>query len=191
MRKLKLQMQMTIDGFVARPNGDMDWMNPNKAIDDDKLMPYTNSLIDSSDTILMGRKMTDGFVKFWTEEAKKPDSPWFLFAKKMVDTPKVVFTRTLAESPWANTVLAKGDLVEEVTRLKNQTGKDILVYGGADFVSSLIKENLIDEYNLIINPTAIGRGMTLFGKLEDKSLSLKLSHSQSYNCGIVVNTYLK
>ena len=73
MRKLKLQMQTTIDGFVARPNGDMNWMNPNKAIDDDKLMLYTNSLIDSSDTILMGRKMTDGFVKFWTEEAKKPN----------------------------------------------------------------------------------------------------------------------
>ena len=62
----------------------------------------------------------------------------------MVDTPKVVFTKTLNESPWANTVLAKSDIVEEVNCLKNQTGKDILVYGGADFVSSLIKENLID-----------------------------------------------
>ena len=64
--------------------------------------------------------------------------------KKMVDTPKVVFTKTLNESPWANTVLAKSDIVKEVNRFKNQTGKDILVYGGADFVSSLIKENLID-----------------------------------------------
>jgi dihydrofolate reductase len=109
----------------------------------------------------------------------------------MVDTPKVVFTKTLDESPWANTVLAKGDIGEEVNRLKNQTGKDILVYGGADFVSSLIKENLIDEYNFFIIPTAIGRGMTLFGKLEDKTLSLKLNRSQSFNCGIVVNTYLK
>jgi dihydrofolate reductase len=191
MRKLKLQMQMTIDGFVARPNGELDWMNPNKEMDDDKLMPYIDSLINSSDTILMGRKMTDGFVNYWTKAAENPESPEYEFAKKMVDTPKVVFTKTLDESPWANTTLAKGNLEEEVTRLKNQTGKDILVYGGADFVSSLIKENLIDEYNFFINPTAIGRGMTLFGKLEDKSLSLKLSHSQSYNCGIVVNTYLK
>jgi dihydrofolate reductase len=191
MRKLKLQMQMTIDGFVARPNGELDWMNPNKEMDDDKLMPYIDSLINSSDTILMGRKMTDGFVNYWTKVAENPESPEYEFAKKMVDTPKVVFTKTLDESPWANTTLAKGNLEEEVTRLKNQTGKDILVYGGADFVSSLIKENLIDEYNFFINPTAIGRGMTLFGKLEDKSLSLKLSHSQSYNCGIVVNTYLK
>jgi dihydrofolate reductase len=191
MRKLKLQMQMTIDGFVARPNGELDWMNPNKEMDDDKLMPCIDSLIDSSDTILMGRKMTDGFVNYWTKVVENPESPEYEFAKKMVDTPKVVFTRTLDESPWANTVLAKGDIVEEVNRLKNQTGKDILVYGGADFVSSLIKENLIDEYNFFIIPTAIGCGMTLFGKLEDKSLRLKLSHSQSYNCGIVVNTYLK
>ena len=191
MRKLKLQMQMTIDGFVAGPNGEMDWMNPNKEMDDDKLMPYIDSLIDSSDTILMGRKMTEGFVNYWTSVLENPESHEYAFAKKMVDTPKVVFTKILDESPWANTVLAKGDLVEEVNRLKNQTGKDILVYGGADFVSSLIKENLIDEYNLIINPTAIGRGMTIFGKLEDKSLSLKLNCSQSYNCGIVVNTYLK
>ena len=109
----------------------------------------------------------------------------------MLDTPKVVFTKTLDESRWANTVLAKGNIVEEVNRLKNQVGKDILVYGGAGFVSSLIKDNLIDEYNFFINPTAIGNGMTIFGKSENKSSSLKLNHSQTYDCEIVVNIYLK
>ena len=135
--------------------------------------------------------MTDEFVNYWTKVVKNLESKEYAFAKKMVDTPKVVFTKTLHQSPWANTVLAKGDIVEEVNRIKNQTGKNILVYGGADFVSSLIKENPIDEYNFFINPTAIGHGMTIFGKLEDKSSSLKLNRSQSYNCGIVVNTYLK
>ena len=135
--------------------------------------------------------MTDEFVNYWTKAVKNLESKEYAFAKKMVDTPKVVFTKTLHQSPWANTVLAKGDIVEEVNRIKNQTGKNILVYGGADFVSSLIKENPIDEYNFFINPTAIGHGMTIFGKLEDKSSSLKLNRSQSYNCGIVVNTYLK
>jgi dihydrofolate reductase len=189
MRKLKLQMNMTIDSFVARPNSDLDWM---KLEDwDDEVNNCANELIDSSEIIVMGRKMSDGFVNYWTKAVENPKSPEYEFAKKMVDTPKVVFTKTLDYSPWANTVLAKGDIGEEVNRLKNQTGKDILVYGGADFVSSLIKENLIDEYNFFINPTAIGRGMTLFGKLEDKTLSLKLNRSQSYNCGIVVNTYLK
>jgi dihydrofolate reductase len=188
MQKLKLQMQTTIDGFVARPNGEMDWMNPNNAIDDDNLMSYIDSLIDSSDTILMGRKMTDGFVKYWTEEAKNPDSPWYQFAKKMVKTPKVVFTKTLDESPWANTVLAKGDLVEEVNRRKNQSSKDLLVYGGANFVSSLIKENLIDEYNFFIHPAAIGKGMTIFGKT-DGTTNLKLVKSQAFDCGVVLHCY--
>lgn len=189
MRKLKLQMQMTLDGFVARPNGELDWMMSEQL--DGKVGNLVNELIDSSDTILMGRKMTDEFVNYWTKVVENPENPEYAFAKKMLDTPKIVFTKTLDKSPWANTVLAKDDIVEEVNRLKNQPGKDILVYGGAGFVSSLIKENLIDEYNFFINPTAIGRGMTIFGKLNDKSASLKLSHSQSYNCGIVVNTYLK
>ena len=189
MRKLKLQIQMTIDGFVAGPNGELDWMMYEDS--DEEVKNRVNELIDTSDTILLGRKMTDEFVKYWTKVVENPESPEYEFAKKMVDCPKVVFTKTLDESPWANTTLAKGDIIEEVNRLKNQTGKDILVYGGADFVSSLIKENLIDEYNFFVNPTAIGRGMTIFGKLEDKSSSLKLNRSQSYESGIVVNTYLK
>lgn len=189
MRKLKLQMQTSIDGFVAGPNGELDWMMLDNF--DDEVRNHESELVDTSDTILMGRKMTDDFVSYWTKAVENPANLEYMFAKKMLDTPKVVFTKTLAESPWPNTVLAKGDIVEEVNRLKNQAGKDILVYGGAGFVSSLIKDNLIDEYNFFINPTAIGRGMTIFGKLEDKSSSLKLNHSQSYGCGIVVNTYLK
>ena len=189
MRKLKLQMQTSIDGFVARPNGELDWMILGQL--HGELGNLVNELIDSSDTILMGRKMTNEFVNYWTKAVENPENPEYTFAKKMLDTPKIVFTKTLHQSPWANTVLVKGDIAEEVNRLKNQAGKDILVYGGAGFVSSLIKDNLIDEYNFFINPTAIGRGMTIFGKLEDKSASLKLHHSQSYDYGIVANTYLK
>jgi len=189
MRKLKLQMQTSIDGFVAGPNGELDWMISGQL--HDELGNLVNELIDSSDTILMGRKMTDEFVNYWTKAVETPVNPEYAFAKKMLDTPKIVFTKTLDESPWANTVLAKGYIVEEVNRLKNQTGKNILVYGGAGFVSSLIKENLIDEYNFFINPTAIGRGMTIFGRLEGENSTLKLNRSQAYSCGIVVNTYLK
>src|SRR5882762_11805704 len=151
MRKLKLQMQITLDGFVAGPNGELDWMNSKMEMEDDKLLQYINFLIDSSDTILMGRKMTDGFVNYWTNVVKNPKSPEYPFAKKMVDVPKVVFTRTLDESRWPNTVLAKGDIVEEVNKLKNPQGKDLLVYGGAGFVSSLIKHDLIDEYHFFVN----------------------------------------
>jgi dihydrofolate reductase len=106
----------------------------------------------------------------------------------MVDTPKIVFTKTLDESPWANTVLAKGDIVEEVNHLKNQKGKDILVYGGAGFVSSLIKEGLIDEYHLLVNPAAIGSGMTIFKSL-DRTQKFSAIQSKLYSCGITVLSY--
>lgn len=184
MRKLKLQMQITIDGFVASPNGKLDWM-----VLGDDVKNHENDLIDSSDTILMGRKMTDEFVNHWTDVVNnQPDSDWFSFAKKMVDTPKVVFTKTLAESPWANTTLAKGDLAEEVNQRKNQSGKNILVYGGAAFVSSLIKENLIDEYNFFVHPVAIGKGMEIFNRV-DETFNLKLIKSQAFECGTILHCY--
>lgn len=106
----------------------------------------------------------------------------------MVNTPKVVFSKTLKESNWANTILANGDLVEEVEKLKQKDGQDIIVYSGATFVSNLIKENLIDEFHLVINPTAIGRGLTIFGNSEDR-LKLKLVQSTTSSNGKVVNHY--
>jgi dihydrofolate reductase len=186
MRKLKLQMQITVNGFVAGPNGDLDWMTFDM---DDKLIQYITSLTDSCDTILMGRKMTDAFVNYWTNVLKTPESPEYVFAEKMVNYPKVVFTKTLDESRWANTVLAKGDIVEEVNNLKKKDGKDIIAYGGAGFVTSLIKHNLIDEYHFFVNPVAIRRGMTIFDGLESK-LKLKQVRATPYECGITVHQYL-
>ncbi|HEX8738287.1 MAG TPA: dihydrofolate reductase family protein [Pyrinomonadaceae bacterium] len=185
MRKLKLQVQITVDGFVAGPNGELDWMTFSW---DEESRQYVNALTDSSDTILLGRKMTDGFVNYWTSALDKPESPEYSFARKMVDTPKVVFSKTVRESIWANTIVANGDLVEEVEKLKQKEGKDIIVYGGANFVSNLIKENLIDEYHLCINPAAIGRGLTIFGNLKDR-LKLKLVQSNTFSTGKVVNHY--
>jgi dihydrofolate reductase len=160
MRKVKLQMQMTINGYVAQPNGKNDWMTWNP---DDELIAFMNSLLDTSDTLLLGRKTAESIIKYWEDTAD--ENPTHPFAKKIVDIPKVVFTKTVDKSAWNNTTLAKGNLAEEVANLKKQTGKDILVFGGASFVSSLIKEGLIDEYHLIVNPTAIGNGMTIFNSL--------------------------
>lgn len=161
MRKVKLSMQMTINGFVGGPNGENDWMTWNP---DDEFLEFINSHFDSSDTLLLGRKLADGFIEHWENTAiSNPDHP---FAKKIVDLPKIVFTKTLDESTWENTTLAKGNLADEIADLKKQNGKDIAVVGGAGFVSSLIKEELIDEYHLIINPTAIASGMTIFNALD-------------------------
>ena len=192
-------MQITVDGFVGRANGEMDWITFSP---DDKVVEYINDLTDSSDTLLLGRKMADGFVNYWTSLLDKPESPEYAFARaldkpgsppysfarKMVDIPKVVFSKTVRESRWANTTVANGDLVEEVEKLKQKDGKDIIVYGGANFVSNLIKENLIDEFHLVTNPTAIGRGLTIFGNLEDR-LKLKLVQSDTFSNGKVVNHY--
>lgn len=186
MRKLKLQMQMSLDGYVARPNGALDWMTWDE---DNELIQLINSLIDTSDTILLGRKMTDEFVNYWEDVVNnKRDSPEFTFAKKMVDIPKVVFTKTLEKSRWNNTTLATGNLADEIAKLKNQEGKDIIVYGGAGFVSSLIKEGLIDEYYIFLNPTAIGDGMPIFKSL-DRTQKFSVVAATSYTCGITVLHY--
>ena len=191
MRKLKLQVQMSVDGFVGGPNGELDWMEWNWS---DDIKKYVNDLHDTVDTILLGRKMTDGFIAHWASVVDKHDESTkelkenYEFAKKMIDIPKVVFTKTLNSHNWINTTLAKGELTEEVNSLKKQSGKDIIVYGGAEFVSSLLKNNLIEEYYLFINPTAIGKGLEIFNKLYDK-MNLKPVESLVFECGIVVNKY--
>ena len=180
MRKLKLQVQMTVDGFVAGPEGQLDWMTRNL---DQGVLARITQLTDSSDTILLGRKMTDGFITYW--EGVQPDSPEYSFARKMVDTPKVVFSKTLTRVEGKNVRVESGDLVKAVTRLKEQRGKDIVVYGGATFVSALIEHDLIDEFNIFVNPVAIGRGMRIF---KDRK-ALRSTGSAAYASGVVINTY--
>lgn len=185
MRKLKLQMQITLDGFVAGPNGELDWMSFST---DEKSAKRINELTDSSDTILMGRKMTDGFINYWSKAAEKPESEEYTFAKKMIDIPKVVFSKTVTESKWINTTVVNGDLADEIEKLKKQDGKDIIVYGGANFVRSLIKNNLIDEYHLFVNPVAIGKGMSIFNDLTEKR-NLELIKIDSFPSGEVELIY--
>lgn len=186
MRKLKLQMQLSVNGFVGGPNGELDWMTWNW---DDEMKKYVGDLTNSFDTILLGRKMTDGFISHWTNIVKnQPDSPEYSSAKIFVDTPKIVFSKTLTNSEWENTVLAKGDINNEIRSLKEKNGKDLIVYGGANFVSSLIKNNLIDEYYLFVNPTAIGKGLSIFSSLNE-NFKLNLVENKSFDCGIVLNHY--
>jgi dihydrofolate reductase len=185
MRTLKLQVQMTVDGYIAGPNGEMDFMVWNW---DDALKQYVTDITEPVDCIVLGRKLAEGFIPHWAAVAANPDDPEFTAGKKFTDTHKVVFTKTLDKSEWDNTVLAKGDLVDEITQLKNQVGKDIIVYGGATFVSALIKHGLIDEFHLFMNPSAIGNGMAIFKELDSKQ-NLTLVKSTSFDCGIVVLNY--
>jgi dihydrofolate reductase len=186
LRKLKLQVQISIDGYIAGPNGEMDWMVWNW---DDNLKNYVFEITESVDTIILGRKMTDGFVSYWSDVMTKPDDPSSIdrshaFAKKMLETPKVVFTKTLKISKWVNTVLATGDLTDEIMKLKSESGKDIIVYGGATFDSSLIRAGLIDEFHLFINPAAIGSGMAIFKDLKEVQ-KFTMIKSTPFDSGIV------
>lgn len=183
MRKLKLQVQMTIDGFIAGPKGEMDWVNFNWT---DDLKEYVIRLTEPVDTILLGKNLALGFIPHWTAGLNQSEP--MEGAKKMVETPKVVFSKTLTKSEWANTTIAGGDLVEEITRLKNQPGSDMIVYGGGQLVSSLIKEKLIDELHLFFNPAVIGKGMPIFQEVREKQ-NYRLISARPFDCGIVAVTY--
>jgi dihydrofolate reductase len=186
MRKLKLQVQMTIDGFVAGPDGQLDWMwIPGER--DEAMFQRVIELADSCDTILLGRKMTRGFIDHWENVVdNQPDSPEQSLAQRMVNMRKIVFSRTQTAITGRNLEVENGDLVTAVQALKNEPGKDIIVYGGATFVSSLISQNLIDEYFIFRNPVAIGSGLSIF---KDEKI-LKLDSSTVYKSGKIVNKYL-
>ena len=185
MRKLKLHVEISIDGCIAGPNSEMDWIDFSW---NEKLREFEDRLHDPVDTILLGRKMTNEFISYWSNVINKPGDREYTFAKKMIETSKIVFTKSLTKSEWPNTEIATGDLKEEITKLKSQEGGDIIVYGGASFDSSLIRENLIDEYYLFINPVVIGNGKTIFGDLKEIR-KLSLIESITFDSGIVLLHY--
>lgn len=185
MRKLKLQVQMTIDGFIAGPNGEMDWMQWNW---DEGLKQYVAELTEPVDCIVLGRKLAEGFIPHWAAVSADANNPEVAAGKKFTETQKLVFSKTLDSSKWDNTVLATGNLAEEIAGLKATKGKDIIAYGGATFASALISQQLIDELHLFINPTAIGQGMPIFKDIKARQ-DFKLLKSTSFDCGIVVLHY--
>src|SRR5216117_3834901 len=118
----------------------------------------------------------------WSSDVCSSD---LAFARRMVDTPKVVFSKTLTRVEGKNVRVETGDLVQAIKQLKAQRGKDIVVYGGATFVSALIEHDLIDEFNIFVNPVAIGRGMRIFNDRK----TLRSTGSTAYPSGVVNNTY--
>lgn len=132
---------MTVDGYIAGAKGEMDWMNLNW---DDRLNEYVTEITEPVDCIVLGRKLAQAFIPHWASNPVGEDAASIA---KMNNTAKVVFTKTLDKSAWDNTVFTKGDLVDEIMKLKSQNGKDIIVYGGGTFVSALIEARLIDEFH--------------------------------------------
>jgi dihydrofolate reductase len=187
MRKIKLQMQLSLDGFASGAGGEMDWLVPDW---DDIVKNYVAGLTNSADTFLMGRATGEGMAVYWPTVASNPESKeedkWM--AEKMNSSPKVVFSRTVTHIDWTNIRVAN-DIVEEVKELKREPGKDIIIYGGANIVSSFICENLIDEYHLFINPVIIGSGKPIFNTVKEP-INLKMIKAIQSSTGIVVLQYV-
>lgn len=184
MRTLKLQMNMTIDGYVGDPDGQLDWMLQEV---DEKHLNYLQALTQDTDTILLGRKMAAESVPYWENVVKnETSSAAFEYASFFVKTPKIIFSKTLQNFEGENILIESGNLVEAVTLLKSKQGKDIIVYGGASFVSSLIGHRLVDELNLFVHPIALGSGLAIF----NDGSKYKLNKSENYSNGIILNQYL-
>lgn len=181
MRKLKLQVQTSVDGYMAGPNGEMDWLARPWT---DDINTYINNLMKPVDTILLGRKLAEGFIPAW---ASGPEGEEQASIDWMNNTPKVVVSNSLRESPWEGVEIVGGDLARVLDEIKARPGGDIIVYGGGTLVSGLIAEGLIDDLHLFVNPTAIGTGLPVFPSGEYQRL--QLVEARSFACGMAAVHY--
>jgi dihydrofolate reductase len=162
-RRLILLMSMSLDGFVARTNGVIDWLSGTSAagVDHgDRRHRATLELLSQVGTILIGRGAYEDMARGWPGS----DNP---MAVLMNTLPKVVFSQTLSEVSWSNARLSRSPLEEEVPALKREPGKDLIVFGGARIAHSLIRHRLIDEYRLTVHPVALGEGLPLMHGLPE------------------------
>jgi dihydrofolate reductase len=194
MRKLILQMQMSVDGYVGADGDGMDWQLWNFGDEwnwDDELKRDFNATLQSIGCILLSRLMIEqGYLNHWGRAAANhPADPHYAFAKKIVDVEKVVLTNKAVSAAWERATIAGGDFVEAALALKRQKGENIISFGGAGFASSLVAAGLVDEIQLYVNPATLGGGETIFRAPSGEARKLKLLGSKSYSCGIVVNRY--
>ncbi len=182
MRKLKLQMHLSLDNYVNMEKGGKNFKWDNEVIN------FCTDNLESVDTLLLGRNTAQELIPFWDNVATNPSHPDFALGKKISELPKIVLSGTLTGHPWKNTTIISGDMNSEVTKLKKLNGKDILVYGGASFATSLIENNLVDEFYFLLNPFRLGEGLTIF-KPNNAVLTFTLIKSMSFPCGTVMVSY--
>jgi dihydrofolate reductase len=193
MRKLILQMQVSVDGYVGRAGEGPNWQvwdwGPQCPWDDPLKARFDAAFADI-DTILLSRKIIEGgYLDHWSQFARDyRDDPDFAFTQRIVDARKVVFSRTLQKTKWTGTELARRPLAEEISTLKAEPGRDLIAFGGAGFASALIANKLVDEYQFYVNPVALGCGLSIFREQGIDS-SLELREAESYACGIAVVRY--
>ena len=187
MRKVVLFMHTTVDGFAAGRNGEMDWIHV-----DEEIFDYAGNETDKADAALYGRvtyQMMDGYWPTAGDEpnASKHDiqhSKWYNSVRK------IVLSKTMKVDKHKNTIVISDNIGREINTLKQQPGKNILIFGSATAVQSLLEENLVDEFWLFVNPVVLGKGLSFFSGVKN-ILSLKLLSSKAFTSGVVCLHYEK
>ncbi len=185
MRKLVLFMHLSLDGFAAGPHGELDWVSY-----DEELEKHAEDIVSTVGSPLYGRvtyQMMEGYWPTVLQDtaATKHDLD---HARWVEDVEKIVFSETLEKVEWNNTRLIKDNIAEEVLKLKQQPGKDLVIFGSPGLARSLMQLGLIDAYRLTINPVILGSGIPLFADVEDK-INLKLVNSRTFRSGVVALHY--
>jgi dihydrofolate reductase len=178
MRRLILQMGVSIDGYVAALDGSHPW---GYATEDETTKRWKLDSVYGASAHLMGRVTYEDMASFWP--ASKSE-----YARPMNEIPKVVFSKTLQRADWPDTRIARGDISEEIEQLKREPGNDLIAYGGATFAQALSRLGLVDEYRLLIQPAALGAGMPLFKDLA-APLHLELVEAATDSAGVAIHVY--
>jgi len=166
---------------MAGPNGEIDWFLWNE-----ETAQYAKDLAKSIDTILFGRVTYELMANFWPTPAADSEDP--VITQYMNDTAKIVFSKTLEKADWKNTRVIREINSEEILKMKQQPGKNMVIYGSGGLVSSLTQLGLIDDYRIFVNPVILGQGKPLFKDLKDRH-KLKLINSTIFKNGVVLLHY--
>jgi dihydrofolate reductase len=182
MRKIILKMEVSLDGFASGPNGELDWA----LVGNEESWKYVNDLLSTVDATLIGRVTYQGFGYYWPSVAANPSSTKneIDFAHWIENIPKIVFSKTLSTVEWKNSRLVKENIAEEVAKMKQQPGKNLVMFGGIGIAQTFTQMGLIDEYRLNVNPVALGSGKPLFKDIKD-TINLKLQGTKTFNTGVV------
>jgi dihydrofolate reductase len=184
MGRVIVSMNITVDGYMAGPDGELDWQFNNWTTEMGQLL---GEQLSQAGTILLGRNTYNALANYWpfagTDLSLSRDD--IAYATLMNSYPKMVCSSTLKAAAWQNSTIIKANVFEEIKKLKQQAGKDIIIYGSGTLVQYLAQKRLIDEYRLWIYPVALGRGKPLF----KQKIALKLSSSRQFPSGVLVLTY--
>jgi dihydrofolate reductase len=176
---------VTLDGFFEGPNKELDWH-----IVDEEFNQYANDLLSNVDALLFGRVTYQLMADYWPAAATNPSTSKsdLEISDKMNNLPKIVFSKTLKEVKWNNSRLVKDNIAEEISKMKQESGKDMVIFGSGSIVTTLMQLGLIDEYRIIVNPVVLGSGKPLFKGINDKQ-NLKLLKTKVLGSGIVILYY--